>query len=99
MKKTNKVTRNKASKTDTSFGEFLQNIRKERGLTQPEFGKILKITRAQVAFLEMGRKAATAKNACEFAKRLGLPETTFVERVFVDQINKGNLPLKVKVSK
>ena len=96
-KQTNKITRNKSSNSDVSFGKFLQNIRKERGLTQPEFGKILKISRAQVAFLEMGRKAATAKNAYEFAKRLGVPETTFVEKVFLDQISKGNLSFKVKV--
>jgi transcriptional regulator with XRE-family HTH domain len=99
MKKQNKkITSVKNPNQEVTFGKLLQNIRKDRGLTQPEFGKILKITRAQVAFLEMGRKAASAKNAYEFAKRLGVPETSFVEKVFLDQINKGKLSFRVKVS-
>ena len=64
-------------------GDFLQNkikeMRKERGVTQDEFGKVLGVTRQTIISLENGRYDASLKLAHKIAEYFGVK----IEDVFI----------------
>ena len=57
----------------------IKKMRKERGITQDEFGKILGVTRQTIISLESGRYDASLKLAHRIAEYFGLK----IEDVFV----------------
>lgn len=57
----------------------IKKMRKERGITQDEFGKILGVTRQTIISLESGRYDASLKLAHRIAEYFGVK----IEDVFV----------------
>lgn len=57
----------------------IKKMRKERGITQDEFGKILGVTRQTIISLESGRYDASLKLAYRIAEYFGVK----IEDVFV----------------
>lgn len=55
-----------------SFGQRLRQIRKEQGLTQEEFGKILGIRKQQLSRYELGARAPRAVRIQGFARNLNM---------------------------
>ena len=56
-----------------SFGRRLRQIRKERGLTQTEFGEILGICKQQLSRYELDERSPKTNTVLKFAGRLDMP--------------------------
>ncbi len=55
-----------------SFGRRLRQIRKERGLTQTEFGKMLGICKQQLSRYELDERSPKTNTVLKFASRLDM---------------------------
>ena len=67
------IDTNTALSVDTpSFGRRLRQIRKERGLTQTEFGEILGICKQQLSRYELDERSPKTNTVLQFAGRLDM---------------------------
>ncbi len=80
-----------------TFGKLLEAIRLGEEMTQPEFAKLLRISKSHLNDIEKGRKAVSPERAARFAKILGYSEERFVALSLQAQIDSAGLKLKVDV--
>ncbi len=80
-----------------TFGKLLEAIRLGEEMTQPEFAKLLRLSKSHLNDIEKGRKAVSPERAARFAKVLGYSEERFVALSLQAQIDNAGLKLKVDV--
>ncbi len=80
-----------------TFGKLLEAIRLGEEMTQPEFAKLLRLSKSHLNDIEKGRKAVSPERAARFAKVLGYSEEHFVALSLQAQVDSAGLKLKVDV--
>ena len=80
-----------------TFGKLLEAIRLGEEMTQPEFAKLLRLSKSHLNDIEKGRKAVSPERAARFAKILGYSEERFVALSLQAQIDNAGLKFKVDV--
>lgn len=80
-----------------TFGKLLESIRLGEEMTQPEFSKLLRLSKSHLNDIEKGRKAVSPERAAKFAKILGYSAERFVALSLQAQLDSAGLKLKVDV--
>lgn len=80
MKKNN-PTRPEDSSIEKFFGQVLQQLRKERGLSQEELGFDSGYHRTYISLLERGKKSPSLQTIFQLAKALKVEPSEIVERI------------------
>ena len=80
-----------------TFGKLLEAIRLGEDMNQPEFSKLLRISKSHLNDIEKGRKAVSPERAAKFAKVLGYSKERFVALSLQAQVDNAGLKLKVDV--
>jgi DNA-binding XRE family transcriptional regulator len=81
-----------------TFALFLRVSRTSMDLTQAEFGKKLKLSRANICDIEKGRHLVSTDLAIRIARQSGLPEKMALQACLQDQVRKIGFDAKVLVS-
>jgi transcriptional regulator with XRE-family HTH domain len=68
-------------KRERAFGRVLQEVRKERGLSQEQLGFESGYHRTYISFLERGKKNPTLATVFDLAETLKLPAWELVRRI------------------
>ena len=63
------------------FGEVLQELRRERGLSQEEFGFECELHRTYISLLERGKRIPSLTTIIQLAMALRVPPSEIVRRV------------------
>jgi transcriptional regulator with XRE-family HTH domain len=74
-----------------TFGLFLKAFREAEEMTQSEFAKKLKLSRANLCDIEKGRKFVSAERAAKIANVLKIPETVLIKLVIQDMLRSAKL--------
>lgn len=82
-----------------TVGLFLRAFREADGLSQTQFGKKLRLSRANICDLEKGRKYISAERAMRIAKILGVPETVLIQLALQDSLRAARLNYTVALKK
>ena len=82
-----------------TVGLFLRAIREADELTQVEFAKRLKISRANLCDIEKGRKLLSTERAIKFSKLLKLPELTLIKLSLQDLLRHSRVNYNVELTK
>jgi transcriptional regulator with XRE-family HTH domain len=64
------------------FGKVIRNLRKEKGLTQEEFGILIGLHRTHVSLLERGRRDPLLSTVYEISDQLGMTLPQLMELVY-----------------
>jgi len=64
-----------------SFGEVLQQLRRDRGLSQEELGFASGYHRTYISLLERGQKSPSIRTIFELSKALKVEPSEIIERV------------------
>ena len=72
---------NPGRKRERAFGRVLQEVRKERGLSQEQLGFDSGYHRTYISFLERGKKSPSLSTIMDLAETLHLPASDFIRRV------------------
>lgn len=80
-----------------TFGKLIEAIRLGEEMTQPEFAKLLKISKSHLNDIEKGRKAVSPERAARYAKILGYSKERFVALSLQGMVDQAGLRLKVDV--
>ena len=82
-----------------TIGLFLLAFREADGLSQVDFAKKLKLSRANLCDLEKGRKNISPERATQIAKVLGVPETVLIQLALQDSLRSAKLNYVVELKK
>lgn len=63
------------------FGEVLQELRRERGLSQEQFGFECELHRTYISLLERGKRIPSLTTIIQLAIALKVPPSEIVQRV------------------
>jgi transcriptional regulator with XRE-family HTH domain len=77
----------------------LRATRMSDEISQVDFAKKLKISKANLCDIEKGRKFVSVERAARFAKILQMPEEYFVMVAIRDQFRSANLKYEVIIKK
>lgn len=80
-----------------SIGKLLEAIRLGEDMTQPQFSKILGISKSHLNDIEKGKKSLSPERAARFAKLLGYSEARFVALSLQAMVDQAGLNLVVDV--
>ncbi len=80
-----------------TLGRLLEAIRQGEELTQPEFAKLLGISKSHLNDIEKGRKTVSPERAARFAKALGYSEKRFVKLPLQSQLDQYGLRFRVEL--
>lgn len=80
-----------------TLGKLLEAIRLGEEISQPEFARLLKISKSHLNDIEKGRKAVSPERAARFAKILGYSRERFVALSLQGLVDQAGLRLKVDV--
>ncbi|MCZ2142015.1 MAG: helix-turn-helix domain-containing protein [Ignavibacteriales bacterium] len=78
-----------------TVGAFLRSWRMSHELSQVDFARKLKMSRANLCDIEMGRKGVSPEKAAEIAKTLGYSINVLVEMAIEEQLAAGGLKYTV----
>lgn len=82
-----------------TLGMFLKTIRESDEISQVDFAKKLKISRANLCDIEKNRKIVSPDRALKFAKLLKIPESTLVKLALQDLLRSLNLTYEIEIKK
>ncbi len=82
-----------------TVGFYLKAIREADEISQTQFAKKLKISRANLCDIEKGRKLLSPERAFKFAKLLKLPETTLIQLSLQDILRTAKINYKIELTK
>jgi transcriptional regulator with XRE-family HTH domain len=82
-----------------TVGLFLRAFREADGLSQAQFGKKLKLSRANVCDIEKGRKQISLSRAVHFAKCLGVPDEVMISLAIEDALRAAKLKYSIELKK
>ncbi len=80
-----------------TVGLFLKAFREADGLSQADFAKKLKISRANLCDLEKERKFISPERAAKFARILKVPESAVIQLALQDLLRSAHLNYKVEI--
>jgi transcriptional regulator with XRE-family HTH domain len=80
-----------------TIGLFLNAFRKAEGLSQAEFAKKLKLSRAGLCRIENGQKLMSPGQAAKVAKALGVPDVGLIQLALQDQLRKLKRAYRVEL--
>lgn len=80
-----------------TFAKFLEAIRLGESMSQVNFSKKLRISRAHLCDIEKGRRFVSPERAAKFAKILGYSEKRFIKLSLQDQINRAGLDYDIEI--
>lgn len=80
-----------------TVGLFLKAIREGDDISQVDFAKKLKISRANLCDLEKGRKLVSPERAAKFARILKVPESALVRLALQDILRAARLNYQVQL--
>lgn len=78
-----------------TLGLFLRALREADDLSQTEFAKKLKLSRANLCDLEKGRKLVSPERAAKMASLLKVPETALIKLSIQDMLRAAKLNYKI----
>jgi transcriptional regulator with XRE-family HTH domain len=73
--------RQEDTKLEELFGNVLQKLRKEKGLSQEDLGLESGYHRTYISLLERGKKSPSLKTIFQLAKALHVNPSEFLERI------------------
>lgn len=82
-----------------TMGRSLWAHRKCEEISQTDFAKKLKISKANLCDIEKGRKLVSIERAAKFAKLLRMPEAYYVTLALRDQLRAAHLKYEVFIKK
>ena len=82
---------------ELTFGRLLCAIRMGEGISQVDFAKKLRISKAQLCDIEKDRRAVSPLRATNWAKKLGYSPEQFLELALQTSLNKDGIRYRVKV--
>jgi len=82
-----------------TVGLFLRSIREADEISQVNFAKKLKISRANLCDIEKGRKLLSPERAVKFSKLLKLPEITLIKLCLQDALRLAHVHYTVELKK
>lgn len=82
-----------------TVGLFLRSIREADEISQVDFAKKLKISRANLCDIEKGRKLVSPERAVKFSKLLKLPEMTLIKLCLQDALRLAQVNYTVELKK
>ena len=82
-----------------TIGLFLHAFREADGISQVDFAKKLKLSRANLCDLEKGRKNISPERATQIAKILGVPETVLIQLALQDSLRSAKLNYVVELKR
>lgn len=82
-----------------TFALYMRVCRNSLNLTQSEFGKTLKLSRANICDIEKGRQLVSPEFALKVAKLAGLSEEQAIRACLQDQLNKVHYKAEVLIRK
>ncbi len=80
-----------------TLGKLIEAIRLGEEKTQPEFAKILGISKSHLNDIEKGRKVVSPDRAARFARALGYSEERFVTLSLQGIIDHAGLAFRVEL--
>jgi transcriptional regulator with XRE-family HTH domain len=80
-----------------TVGLFLKAFRESDELSQVDFARKLKISRANLCDLEKDRKLVSPERAAKFARILKVPETALVRLALQDLLRAAHLNYRVEI--
>lgn len=82
-----------------TIAKSLRATRLADEISQVDFAKKLKISKANLCDIEKGRKLISIERAAKFAKLLQMPEAYFVALAICDQLRAAELNYEVFIKK
>ncbi len=82
-----------------TVGLFLRSFRESGELSQTEYAKKLRISRANLCDIEKGRKLVSPERAAKMAKVLGVPQEVLVQLAIQDELRQARLDYQVELRK
>jgi transcriptional regulator with XRE-family HTH domain len=76
---------------------YISSFRISDGISQTEYARRLKISRANLCDIEKGRKLVSPARAAQFAKVLGVSELVMVQIAIQDLLRQAKLKYKVEI--
>lgn len=80
-----------------TFAKLLEAIRLGENISQANFAKKLRISRAHLCDVEKGRRFVSPERAAKFAKILGYSEKRFIKLSLQDQLNRAGLDYDIEI--
>lgn len=80
-----------------TVGLFLKAFREGDDISQVDFAKKLKISRANLCDLEKERKLVSPERAAKFARVLKVPESALVQLALQDLLRAAHLDYRVEI--
>lgn len=80
-----------------TIGLFLKSFREADDISQVDFAKKLKISRANLCDLEKERKLVSAERAAKFARILKVPESAMIRMALQDMLRAAHLDYSVEI--
>lgn len=80
-----------------TVGLFLKAIRESDDISQIDFAKRLKISRANLCDLEKERKLISPERAAKFARILKVPESALIRLALQDMLRAAHLNYQVQL--
>jgi transcriptional regulator with XRE-family HTH domain len=80
-----------------TLGRLMEAIRLGEEMTQPEFSKLLGISKSHLNDIEKERKTVSPERAARFAKRLGYSEKRFVKLALQSQLDQLGMKFRVEL--
>jgi transcriptional regulator with XRE-family HTH domain len=82
-----------------TVGLFLRSFRESDELSQTDYAKRLRISRANLCDIEKGRKLVSPERAAKIAKILGVPQEVLVQLAIQDELRQARLDYHVELRK
>lgn len=80
-----------------TLGMFLRAFREADDISQADFARTMRISRANLCDIEKGRKLVGLKRAAEIAKDLGVPEKVLIQLVLQDTLRSAQLGYQIEL--
>ena len=81
-----------------TFGQALESYRLGEEYSQKKFAKMLGISPSSLCDIEKGRRIPSISRAIKIARKIKMPEKSWVQLAFQDMIRKEKLNFKVSVA-
>lgn len=80
-----------------TVGRFIRAFRMADEISQEEYAKRLKISKANLCDIEKGRKLVSPERAAKFAKVLQVSDIALVELALQDLLRAAKLPYEITI--
>jgi len=82
---------------ELTFFNLMESMRLCEEMSQANFAKLLGISKSHLCDIEKGRKSVSPKRAASFARKLGYPESQFVQLALQAMLDNDGLEYTVEL--